>query len=94
LLIFRDFHIGCCPGNASEILHDIEAHALVSLDYLRVAAVNGAEAKKYIVALFASDESGTYLLIEPFYFSRRHGFYLPFFDNLDYNIVQLPTEGN
>jgi hypothetical protein len=79
LLIFRDFHIGCCLGNAFEIFHDIEAHALASLDHLRVAAVNGAEAKRYIVTFFASDESGTYLLIEPFYFPVGIDFIFPSF---------------
>lgn len=91
---FKGFNIGCCRGNALEILRDVEAHALASSYSLRVVTVNGAEAKKYIFAFVTSNEPGAYLLIEPFYFSRRHGYYPPSFDNFKDKLVQLPAEEN
>src|SRR4030042_5727375 len=77
-IVIKSFNLGCCRGNALEILHDIKAHALASSYDLRFVTVNGAGAKKYIFAFVASNESGAYLLTEPFYFSRRPG---PSFDN-------------
>ena len=34
--------------------------------------------KKTFSPVIASDEAGAYLLVEPFYLSRRHGLYPPF----------------
>jgi hypothetical protein len=91
---FAGLHAGGCRGDASDILRDIEGHALAPLYHHRVVAVDRTQSKKDIFAFVAPNEAGAYLLVEPFYPSRRHGPDPPSSGDCDAKLTQLPTEEN